>query len=90
MMARMGFGAGPETNATPEVNQLFDEWVGQIDWSDRRVYVELNRDDIESSPEYTSQALSDPEFADRVDEHYAGVRAFCEPDSHECQPVLGP
>jgi len=31
MMARMGFGSGPEAGSTPEINQLFDEWIGQIE-----------------------------------------------------------
>jgi hypothetical protein len=31
MMARMGFAGGPESDSTPEINELFEEWAGQIE-----------------------------------------------------------
>jgi hypothetical protein len=31
MMARMGFAGGPESNSSPEIDPLFEEWAAQIE-----------------------------------------------------------
>jgi hypothetical protein len=45
------------------------EWIDRISWSDSRVYVDLSREAIQTSPEYDPAAL-DRTYEERLYEHY--------------------
>jgi sporulation protein YlmC with PRC-barrel domain len=45
------------------------EWIDRISWSDSKVYIDLSRQAIQSSPEYDPAAL-DRTYEERLYEHY--------------------
>jgi hypothetical protein len=45
------------------------EWIERISWNDSKVYIDLSRQAIQSSPEYTPDAL-DRSYEERLYEHY--------------------
>ncbi len=45
-------------------------WISGVNWSDKTVSVDLNRDAVKSSPLYDSKALLDREWEHNLHEHY--------------------
>ncbi len=45
-------------------------WASQVSWEERRVYVELTRQEIKDSPEWSETAAIDRAFEARLHEHY--------------------
>lgn len=45
-------------------------WISEIDWQDRRVYVDVSRDRIRSAPEYDPAALLSRDYETALYGHY--------------------
>ncbi len=48
------------------------KWIGDIRWSDRKVYLDLSGEDIKSSPEFDASQPMDVQYEERLLGHYAG------------------
>jgi hypothetical protein len=45
-------------------------WARRIDWAQRRVHVDMSREQIKSSPEYQQGMAIDRAYEDRLHSHY--------------------
>ena len=45
-------------------------WIERISWSESEVYINLNRDRIQQSPEYTAETLLDRAYEIKLHRHY--------------------
>jgi hypothetical protein len=46
------------------------QWVERVSWDERKVFVNLNRQTIKESPEYTEESLLTRDYESRLYEHY--------------------
>ena len=46
------------------------QWVERMSWDERKVFVNLNRQTIKESPEYTEESLLTRDYESRLYEHY--------------------
>ncbi len=46
------------------------QWIQRISWSESKVFIDLNREAVKQSPEFTEGALLDRDFEKRLHEHY--------------------
>jgi len=46
------------------------QWIERVSWNDRKVLVNLSREDIKQSPEYTVESLLTRDYEDRLHRHY--------------------
>ena len=47
------------------------QWIQRVSWSDSKVYVNLSRESIKASPEFTIETLPTRDYEIRLHEHYA-------------------
>lgn len=45
-------------------------WIGQIDWSAKKVHIDLTRDQVKESPEFEAQAPVNRKFEERLYDYY--------------------
>ena len=45
-------------------------WINSVDWSERKVYVALTKEQVETSPEYDDATPLDENYEARLSEHY--------------------
>ena len=50
------------------------EWIETINWYDRKVFVDLNREAIKTAPEHDPNRLPDRDYEEQVFEHYQRPR----------------
>ena len=48
--------------------------IERIDLENRKVLVDLTKDEIKSSPEYDPDTFGTPEYRGRVGDYYGGIR----------------
>lgn len=53
------------------------EWIDRIDWSDRKLVVELPKEKIKSAPDYETDSPPDRDYESKLYEHY-GKRFYWE------------
>jgi hypothetical protein len=46
------------------------KWIERVSWSESKVFVNLSRDTIKQSPEYTEESLLTRDYEDRLHRHY--------------------
>ncbi len=46
------------------------QWIERVSWGERKVFVNLNRQTIKESPEYTEESLLTRDYETRLYEHY--------------------
>jgi hypothetical protein len=46
------------------------QWIERVSWSERKVFVDLPRETIRQSPEYTEESLLTREYETRLHRHY--------------------
>ncbi|CAN5582905.1 PRC-barrel domain-containing protein [soil metagenome] len=51
-------------------------WVGQFNWSQRKVYVNLNGEQIKNSPDYEKVTAISREYETRLHEHYGQEKSI--------------
>jgi hypothetical protein len=51
------------------------DWVERVSWDERKVFVNLTREQVRNSPEYDPSALITREYEDALHTHY-GRRAY--------------
>ena len=45
-------------------------WASRVSWDERKVYVDMSRQDIKNSPEWNSSAAIDREYEARLSDYY--------------------
>jgi len=46
------------------------QWIERVSWSERKVFINLTRETIKQSPEYTDDSLLTRDYEDRLHRHY--------------------
>jgi len=46
------------------------KWIERVSWGESKVFVNLSRDTIKQSPEYTEESLLSRDYEDRLHRHY--------------------
>ena len=46
------------------------QWIKRVSWSDSKVFVDLSRDSIKQSPEYTGETLLTRDYEVGLHQHY--------------------
>jgi uncharacterized protein YrrD len=46
------------------------EWIERVSWGDSKIFVNLSRQDIQKSPEYTEDSLPTREYETKLHRHY--------------------
>jgi hypothetical protein len=46
------------------------QWIERVSWDERKVFVNLNRETVKESPEFTEKSLLTREYETRLHEHY--------------------
>jgi hypothetical protein len=46
------------------------QWIDRVSWSERKVFINLTRETIKHSPDYTDDSLLTREYEDRLHRHY--------------------
>lgn len=48
-------------------------WLKEVSWPDARVHVDMTRDEIKESPEYTPSETVGDDYIERLKEHFGGM-----------------
>ncbi|MDD3139473.1 MAG: PRC-barrel domain-containing protein [Lachnospiraceae bacterium] len=46
------------------------KWIESVSWDESKVFVNLSRDEIKKSPEYTEESILDRDYETRLHKHY--------------------
>jgi hypothetical protein len=69
--ARIRYAVVDTRNWLPGKHVLIaPQWVRDVRWADSKAFVNLTRDAVRRSPEYTSLAALDKEYESRLHAHY--------------------
>ena len=65
------------------------QWIERVSWSESKVFVNLSREAIKQSPEYTTEALITRDYEAGLHGHYQ-LEGYCVGSEQRAEPVHSP